>query len=283
MIDSLQIRFAGVERLLGPEGLARLSRAHVAVVGLGGVGSWVVEALARSGIGRLTLIDLDEVCLSNVNRQLPALDGNIGRFKAEVLAERVAAIHPGCSVDPRVEFFTATNADRLLDSDLDAVVDAIDAVSNKARLIAGAVRRRLPIVTCGAAGGRLDPTQIRVADLNRVTHDRLLAEIRRLLRRHHGLAPTGRRAGIPCVYSPETPVEPAGRADCEPSDHPPETRAAPRRLGCEWGYGSASFVTGAFGLAAASWIIRHLAREAAPAPAGAPAADPEVREEPDRR
>ncbi|MBX3743915.1 MAG: tRNA threonylcarbamoyladenosine dehydratase [Verrucomicrobiae bacterium] len=264
MTDPFQVRFAGVGRLVGREGLARLSRAHVAVVGLGGVGSWAVEALARSGIGRLTLIDLDEVCLSNVNRQLPALDGTLGRFKAEILAERVISIHPGCRVSPQVTFFTAANADRLLDQDLDAVVDAIDAVSNKALLIAGAVQRHLPIVACGAAGGRLDPTRIQVADLNQVTHDRLLAELRRRLRRHHRLAAPGRRAGIPCVYSPEPPVVPEEPVECAAPGDSSMAEEGLRRLGCEWGYGSASFVTGAFGFAAAAWIIRHLSRKEPP-------------------
>ncbi|MCA9003091.1 MAG: ThiF family adenylyltransferase, partial [Planctomycetes bacterium] len=168
--DDYLTRFAGISRLIGASALERLRNAHVAVVGLGGVGSWVVEALARSGVGSLTLIDLDEVCLSNVNRQLPALDGTVGRFKSEVLSERVLAINPECVVRPIAEFFTADSESRLLAPRYDAVVDAIDAVANKARLIAGACQRGLPIVVCGAAGGQLDPSKITLADLAKVTH-----------------------------------------------------------------------------------------------------------------
>lgn len=261
-----QVRFAGLARLLGEAGLERLARARVLVVGLGGVGSWVVEALARSGIGGLTLVDLDEVCLSNVNRQLPALDGTVGRFKAEVLAERVRAIHPGCEVVPEVAFFTAATEEALLGAGHDAVVDAIDAVSNKARLIAGARARGVPLVVCGAAGGRLDPTQVRIQDLSRVTHDRLLAEVRRRLRRDHGFPAEGRSMKVPAVFSPETPRQPERpAADCAGAEMvvaegSEEGRVPPvRRLNCDWGYGSASFVTGAFGLAAAAWVVRTLA------------------------
>jgi len=131
--------FGGLARLLGQEALPRLAAAHVCVVGVGGVGSWIVEALARSGIGALTLVDLDDVCITNVNRQLPALDGQIGRPKVTVLAERVGLIHPGCRVTTVAEFFTATTAARLLAPPFDYVIDAVDRMSHKALLIAGAV------------------------------------------------------------------------------------------------------------------------------------------------
>lgn len=261
MADDYETRFGGMARLFGAAGLGRLRAAHVAVIGLGGVGSWAVEALARSGTGALTLVDLDEVCLSNVNRQLPALDGNVGRFKAEVLAERVRAIHPGCAVTPRVEFFTEETAERLLAPRFDAVIDAIDAVANKCRLIAAARDRRLPIFVCGAAGGRRDPTRLREADLAEVSHDRLLAEVRRRLRRDHAFPAAGRQMEVPCVFSAEPPVVP--RPDgtvCAATEAPVETgEDAVRRLNCDWGYGSATFVTGAFGFAAAAWAVRKIA------------------------
>lgn len=258
-----QVRFAGLARLFGPQALNRLVHAHVAVVGLGGVGSWAVEALARSGIGRLTLIDLDEVCLSNVNRQLPALDGTIGRFKAEVLAERVTAIHPACKVEPKVEFFTDSSAQRLLDAGFDGVIDAIDALGNKARLIAECRRRKVDVIACGAAGGRLDPTRLRVCDLAEASHDALLAQLRKTLRRQHGFPGAGMASGVACVHSTEAPRRPED-AGCPTPDLGPGTGEGPLKLGCEWGYGSAAFVTGAFGLAAAGWMIRRLIGTAAP-------------------
>lgn len=260
-------RFGGISRLVGTRGLDRLQAARVTVVGLGGVGSWAVEALARSGIGTLTLVDLDEVCLGNVNRQLPALDGTIGRFKAEVLAERVRAINPDCRVTAEIEFFTAATAHRLiLEPRPDAVVDAIDAVANKCRLIATCHTGAIPLVVCGGAGGRLDPTRIREADLADVTHDRLLGEVRKRLRREAAFPPAGKRMGVPCVFSDEACLVP--RPDgtvCSAAEARPEPGAeGPRRLNCDWGYGSAAFVTGAFGFAAAAWVVRRLGNPTSP-------------------
>ncbi|MGE3309017.1 MAG: ThiF family adenylyltransferase [Limisphaerales bacterium] len=263
--DDLLTRFRAVDHLFGAGAVERLQTAHVGVVGLGGVGSWVVEALARSGVGRLTLIDLDEVCLSNVNRQLPALDGTVGRFKAEVLADRVRAIHPACDVRPRIEFFTESSADRLLEPRYDVVVDAIDTLGNKCRLIAGCAARAYPVVVCGGAGGRRDPTRVRQVDLADASHDRLLAEVRRTLRRDHGFPVAGQPWGIPAIHS----IEPVARRtvagpNCGVGD---EGRApdfetgsesgvpAGRRLNCEGGLGSAAFVTGAFGLVAAACAV----------------------------
>jgi tRNA threonylcarbamoyladenosine dehydratase len=228
-------RFGGVARLVGEAGAARLRAAHVCVVGIGGVGSWTVEALARSGVGALTLVDLDEVCVTNINRQVHALDGTVGRAKVEVMAERARLIHPECRVTAVAEFFTEANAARLLAPEFAFVVDAI--------------------VACGAAGGRLDATAVRVADLADVTHDRLLAEVRKRLRKEHGFPPLGKKLGVPCVFSPEPPVTPEPPACAEAG---PES-GRPPRLNCEWGYGSAAFVTGAFGFAAAGWVVRELA------------------------
>lgn len=248
-------RFGGIARLVGAEGLARLRTAHVCVVGIGGVGSWTVEALARSGLGALTLIDLDEVCVTNINRQLHALDGTVGRAKVDVMAERVRLINPDCRVTAVPEFFTEANAARLLAPGFDYVVDAIDAVTNKCRLLALCRERKLPVIACGAAGGRLDATAVRVADLADATHDRLLAEVRKRLRKEHGFPQLGKKLGVSCVFSPENPVAPetpACGAEGQGSDLVP-------RLNCEWGYGSATFVTGTFGFAAAGWVVRRLA------------------------
>jgi tRNA A37 threonylcarbamoyladenosine dehydratase len=272
MTDALT-RFGGIARLYGQEGLSRLLASHVAVVGLGGVGSWAAEALARSGIGRLTLIDLDEVCLTNINRQLPALESTVGRFKAEVLAERLQAIHPTARIEPLTEFFTEASASRLLEAGYSAVVDAIDPVRNKTTLIAEARQRHLPIVVCGAAGGRRDPTRIRLTDLSEVTHDRLLREVRKRLRQDHGFPPAGQPMKVPCVVSPEIPVPPMSGASASPSspsaacdvgDSPSALSSlgarAPRRANCETGYGSATFVTGTFGFVAASWVVDFITR-----------------------
>lgn len=264
MSEDIAARFAGIARLYGAPALERLGKAHVAVVGLGGVGSWTVEALARSGVGNLTLIDLDEVCLSNVNRQLPALDGAFGKFKAEVLADRVRGIHPECRVQPVVEFFTEASADRLFQNGFDAVVDAIDAVGNKARLLAGCRSRGIPVIACGGAGGRTDPTRLRWVDLAEATQDRLLSAVRKQLRRDYGFPSAGRPMGIPCVVSSEPLIPPAvpsgGCREGEDSEEQPEQHRGSKRLGCDWGYGSASFVTGAFGFVAAAWVIRELTR-----------------------
>jgi len=248
-------RFGGIARLVSAEGLQRLRAAHVCVVGIGGVGSWTVEALARSGVGALTLIDLDEVCVTNINRQLHALDGTIGRSKVEVMAERVRLINPDCRVTAVTEFFTEQSAQRLFAPDFTCVVDAIDALGNKCRLLALCRARALPVIACGAAGGRLDATQVRVADLANATRDRLLAEVRKRLRQQHGFPPPGEPLGVACVFSAETPVlpEPPACASEEPGN-----QSAPR-LNCEWGYGSATFVTGTFGFAAAGWVVRKIA------------------------
>ncbi|PAW88241.1 MAG: tRNA cyclic N6-threonylcarbamoyladenosine(37) synthase TcdA [Pedosphaera sp. Tous-C6FEB] len=248
-------RFGGIARLVSAEGLARLRAAHVCVVGIGGVGSWTVEALARSGVGALTLIDLDEVCITNVNRQLHALDGTVGRAKVEVMAERVRLINPECRVSAVAEFFTEATAARLLTPDFSYVVDAIDAVANKCRLLALCRARKLPVIACGAAGGRLDATAVRLADLADATHDRLLAEVRKRLRKEHGFPPPGEPTGVACVFSAETPVLPEPPACAEAGQG---SDSAPR-LNCEWGYGSATFVTGTFGFAAAGAVVRRLA------------------------
>lgn len=263
-------RFGGVARLYGAAAAARLARAHVLVVGLGGVGSWTVEALARSGVGRLTLVDLDDVCESNVNRQLHALEGTIGRGKAAVLAERVRAIHPGCEVRAAAAFFTEATAERLLTPAPDAVVDAIDVVRNKALLLAQCRARGLRAVTCGGAAGRRDPTRLRTADLAEATHDRLLGEVRRVLRREHALQDAPALLGLRAVFSTEPPIFP------QPDGSVCTTRRAAQaagalRPGCDAGYGTAAFVTGAFGLAAAAETVRLLTgREGSEAEARAP-------------
>lgn len=251
-------RFGGLGRLYGAAALPRLAAAHVGVVGVGGVGSWAVEGLARSGVGALTLMDLDDVCVTNVNRQLPALDGQIGRPKVEVLAERVRLINPACRVTTVTEFFTAATAERLLATRFDYVVDAIDLMSHKALVIGEARRRGYPVLTVGAAGGKRDATQIRAGDLGEAWGDELLRQVRRKLRRDHGFAP-GTQKGrmqfdVRCVWSSEAPVFPWADGTCATEPEP----GGNLKLDCESGFGTAVFVTGAFGLIAAGEVVRAI-------------------------
>ena len=253
--DYLQ-RFGGLARLYGAAALPRLQAAHVCIIGVGGVGSWVVEGLARSGIGALTLVDLDDVCLTNVNRQLPALDGNIGRPKVAALAERVPLINPACRVTTAAEYFTAGTAERLLAVRYDWVVDCIDLMSNKALVIAECTKRGQPVLTVGSAGGRRDATRIIVADLGDSHGDELLRQVRKKLRRDHGFAKGGgHNYGIPCVSTQEQPVYPWADGTCAS-----EAEAGSNlRLDCATGFGTAVFITGTFGFAAAGEIVRRIA------------------------
>ena len=252
------LRFGGIRRLYGSRAAERFRTAHVVVVGVGGVGSWAVEALARSDIGKLTLIDLDDVCVSNVNRQLHALDGTIGRPKVEVLAERCREIQPGIQVVADTAFVTPTNLAERIPQDADHVVDAIDSVLAKAALIAWCKRRKLPITVTGAAGGQTDPTRIRIADLSRTEHDPLLAKVRARLRRDFGFSRNPkRRFSVECVYSDEQLVYPD--SDGEVCFQKPGTGES-TRLDCASGFGAATFVTGSFGFAAVSRVLARLAR-----------------------
>lgn len=244
-------RFGGVARLYGDDALPALARAHVCVVGIGGVGSWTAEALARSGVGHLTLIDLDHVAESNVNRQVHALDSTLGASKVEVMRARIADISPHCTVRIVDDFVTAGNVEQVVPADA-AVVDAIDAPRAKAALIACACRRGQPIVVCGGAGGRTDPLRLRRDDLSRTRGDALLAAVRARLRREHGFPrEAGKRFRVEALHSDE----PLSRAQREAACHDVAAGGAP--LNCA-GYGSLVTVTAAMGLAAASWAIERV-------------------------
>src|ERR1041385_2300279 len=247
-------RFGGIRRLCGRDGHERSRRAHVCVVGIGGVGSWAVEALARSGVGALTLVDLDEVCISNVNRQLHAVTGEFGKPKVEVMAARVRAIHPDCEVHPMQSRFTKTTASEILATPFAGVLDAIDSPSLKALLIAGCRERDIPVVTTGGAGGRRDPTAIPVEDITRVTHDRLIQYVRRILRAEFGFPRGEKKFGVGCVYSPEAQVYPGKDGSVCAAPEP----GAKLRLDCRSGYGTATFVTGTFGFAAAAEVVKMI-------------------------
>ena len=256
MDEDFSQRFGGIARLYGAAGLERLRRAHVCIIGVGGVGSWTVEALARTGVGALTMIDLDDVCITNTNRQLPAIDGQIGRPKIDALADRVRLINPACRVHRVSEFFTATSAARLLEPRYDFVIDATDRLTNKCLIISGCRERGLPVLTMGGAGGKRDGTRVRVADLAHTIHDELLRQVRRKLRRDMGFPRgVGEDFGVPCVYSAEMPVYPQKDGTCSAEPEPGSSLA----LDCASGFGAAAFVTGTFGFAAAGEVVRRIA------------------------
>jgi tRNA A37 threonylcarbamoyladenosine dehydratase len=249
-------RFSSLGRLLGVPAIARLARAHVAIVGVGGVGSWTVEALARSGVGALTLIDMDDVCVTNVNRQLPALTATVGRPKISVLAERVAQINPDCAVREVCEFLTESNARRLLDHGFDFVIDATDRMSVKAAILGTARELGAPVLTVGSAGGRVDATQVRCVDLGQAGGDELIRQVRRKLRREYGWSRgEGQTYDVPTIVTTEPPQFPwsDGRVCAEPEP------GSNLRMDCATGFGAACFVTGTFGFLAAGEVVRRLA------------------------
>ena len=253
MIDP---RFAGIERLYGAGCVARLARARVAVIGLGGVGSWAAEALARSGVGGLPLIDADEVCVSNTNRQLHALASTLGHSKVGVMTERLRAINPAAQVQPIERFVTPATLAELLDQGFDLVLDACDAFRVKVEVTAWCRRRKLPLIVCGSAGGRTDPTQIRVRDLSRTEHDALLSLMRRKLRQEFGFPSNpDRYFGVPAVYSLQNVRYP--QTDGSVCGTRPDGNDA-MRLGCEGGLGAATHVTAAFGFAAVGRALEML-------------------------
>ena len=247
-----QRRFGGIARLYGQTGLAKLSQSSVCVVGIGGVGSWAAEALVRSAVGSITLIDMDHVAESNINRQLHALEPEIGRAKVAVLKERMALINPECRVGVIEDFVTPYNLDELFASDYHWVLDCIDQFRVKAALIAYCRRRRQALITVGGAGGQLDPTRVRVGDLRKTEQDPLLARTRKLLRQDYGFPSNPkRRFSVPCVWSDEPQRIPEG--SCSPDD-------VEGSLNCA-GFGACMPVTAAFGLTAAAHVIERIVAE----------------------
>ena len=247
-------RFGGIQRLYGETAFRHLETMHVCVIGLGGVGSWAVEALARSGVGQLTLIDFDEICLTNTNRQLHALSDTVGQKKNRVMARRVAAINPECHCRTIDDFVTTrTLADYLSpDHRYDYVIDAIDSIRFKAEIIYFCKRNKIPVVTTGGAGGINDPSMIKVVDLSRTCNDPLAARVRSCLRTRFGFTRNRKRSfGVECVFSSQQKLYP--KADGSVSHEKPGIHGI--SLDCRFGYGSASFITATFGFIAASRAI----------------------------
>ena len=246
----LQRRFGGLERLYGVQGAANIRAAHVVVVGIGGVGSWTAEALARSGVGRLTLIDMDHVAESNINRQIHALSSTVGQAKIDAMRERIAQINPGCRVECVDEFVDADNWLQLLPTDADAVIDACDQVKAKAAMAAQARKSKQCFISVGAAGGKRLAHLVDIDDLSATTHDPLLAQLRYRLRKQHGAPKDGKRMGVSCVFSREAVAPPDASCALDGGDG---------SLNCH-GYGSVVAVTATFGQCAAGWVLDQLAR-----------------------
>lgn len=255
MSEGFEQRFGGTRRLYGNDSVERFKQTHICVIGIGGVGSWVAEALARTAIGKITLIDLDDICITNTNRQIHALDGNVGRPKIEAMAERIKLINPDCSVDEIDDFITKDNIPELITDRFDYVIDAIDAVKEKAALIAHCGYRKIPVITVGGAGGQTDPTKVAICDLAKTNHDPLAAKVRSFLRRHYGFSKSGRRFAVDCVYSTEQLVypQPDGSVCAQKSISDGNTR-----LDCAGGFGASTCVTATFGFAAVARVLEKL-------------------------
>jgi len=252
-------RLGGIRRLYGENSVEKFLRSHVCVIGIGGVGSWAVEALARSGIGQLTLIDLDNLAESNVNRQIHAVSGEFGKPKVSAMHERVKLINPHCKVFEIEDFVTVDNLPEMLDRDYNFIIDCTDNFRTKAALIAYCKRNKLKVITNGGAGGQTDPTRVRIVDLSKTEHDGLLSKVRKLLRTDYNFPRNPkRRFDIPCVYSDEQLVYPTQDGGiCK--QKPVGSNAS--GLNCEGGFGSVMTVTSTFGMAAVSYVLNILASQ----------------------
>lgn len=243
-------RFGGIRRLYGTPAFERIQQSHICVVGVGGVGSWAAEALARSAVGRITLIDLDHVAESNVNRQIHALGDEFGKAKVVAMADRIHAINPRCEVTQVEDFVTPDNLDLLLGRGYDYVIDAIDSARTKAAMIAWCRRHKVNLIASGGAGGRVDATRIQLADLSRTVQDPLLSRVRTLLRREYGFPKDPKKKfGVDCVFSTESLRRP--EAACDPGEQ------ALTGLNCA-GFGSSMCVTANFGTIMAGEVLRKL-------------------------
>lgn len=259
----LHRRFDRMGRLVGDQGMENLFRSHVMVLGLGGVGSWAAESLARSGVGRLTVVDFDEVCITNANRQLHALQGLVGQKKSAIMGERLRKINPQAQVLDLPLFYNQENHDQIFKHRPDFVVDAIDNMTAKSQLLNFCRKENIPVICSSGAAARMDPTQVRVADLAETHTDPLAHQLRKIMRTKFDFPREG-QFGIPCVYSAETPMEPVDlkydngqgfKCVCPQGQNNLHSCDQRNLI-----YGTASFVTGAFGLAMASWVVQQIVK-----------------------
>ncbi len=251
-IDNYDQRFGGIGRLYTPQGLEKLRQSHICVIGIGGVGSWAVEALARSGIGKITLIDMDDICVTNINRQIHALSGQIGNLKTEAMQERIKLINPECEVQIIDDFLTKDNLSDYLMRGYDYVIDAIDSVQTKAALIAYCKRNKIKLITTGGAGGQTDPTQIQITDLSKTIQDPLASKVRNILRKEYNFSTNPKRKfGVDCVFSTQPLIFPKMSEGCEVS----------ATMNCANGFGATTVVTATFGFFAVSRVIDKLLKQ----------------------
>ncbi len=254
--EQYQQRFGGTQRLYGVEQLELFRSSHICIIGIGGVGSWAAEALARTGIGEITLIDMDDVCVTNINRQIHAMSGTVGQSKIEVMKQRIKLINPECKVNLIDDFIGESNQADYLTQKYDYVIDAIDSIKAKASLLAYCKRHKIKVITTGGAGGQIDPTQIKVADLTRTIQDPLAKKLKDHLRRFHNFSKNPQRKfGIECVFSTEQLKYPqADGSVCGIKS----TAEGPKRMDCASGFGAATMVTATFGFVAVSRVLDKL-------------------------
>lgn len=242
----IKSKFDGIAKLYGEQGAKALLNAHVLIVGLGGVGTWSAEAIARSGIGQITLVDMDEICISNTNRQIHALDGNYGKMKVDALKDRIKLINPDCEVNAIVDFFTKETCEEILNVKYNYVIDSIDSIRNKCLLISQCKKKEIPIITIGGAGGKSDPTKVELTDLNRTYNDRLLLVVRNNLIRFYDFTKHRKQKyHVACVFSSEDATTPENSCDTT-------------NLNCATGFGSITHITGLFGFMASGHVINEI-------------------------
>lgn len=254
-MNNFENRFGGIARLYGQQAFDKLQQSHVCIIGIGGVGSWAAESLARTGLGQLTLIDHDDIAESNINRQIHSLSNTLEQSKVEAMAQRIKLINPACQVNIIDDFITDTNCKKHLDQGYDYVIDAIDSIKFKCAIIYYCKRNKIPVITTGGAGGLTDPTMITVADLAKTWNDPLAAKVRSQLRYAYGYTKNTRRSfGIKCVFSTEQQRYP--KPDGSVDYAKPGVKGV--HLDCSLGFGSATHITATFGFVAAAKAIDGL-------------------------
>ncbi len=263
-MSEYQHRFGGIARLYGNKSATIIQKSHVCVIGIGGVGSWAAEALARNGIGEITLIDLDDICTTNINRQIHALSNTVGESKVEVMALRLKQINPECIVHEVEDFVTQDNLQELLTSKFDYVIDAIDSVKVKTSIIAYCRRNKISIITIGGAGGQIDPSQISICDLSQTYQDPLLAKVRNQLRREYNFPKANsdkkskRKFSVDAVFSTEQLVYPDEDGNvC----HAKQSQNGVTKLDCNTGFGAATHVTASFAFFAVGRLMQKLIKK----------------------